>query len=243
MPSPEPTPGRCNARCRGGGYCTGKIVPGTSRCGYQPHQGVTKEETQAKRALALELEKWLLTQQPTDGVDPADLVLKALAQSAARADWYALKLAQAVAHGDRLQELARRTAAGLELSDDETVELREHANRLDQIFAVGGLSALVGHTWAMTQKGQKYATGEEIRALAKLEADERKFLVQTAKIAAAMGIAERDIRIREQLGAAVFAAVIGSLRALGVETDTVDVLTIVQGQLALAAADPAPEPG
>lgn len=187
----------------------------------------------------MELAKWQLTTQDI-GLDPGETMLRLLSQSVARADYYAAKLAEAVQHGDRLQELAKRQAAGQTLDDNEVDELRQHTSKLDHIFTTGGLSALIGHTWAMTQKGQKYATGEEIRALAKLETDERKLAGHFAKTAASMGIAEREIRIREQLGAMIFTVVAGSLTALGVTWDEIQVREIVQGQLAAAASDTPP---
>ncbi len=71
---------------------------------------------------------------------------------------------------------------------------------LDRIFNVGGIAALVGNTYSAGNSGAVYATGEAIRGLAKLEAEERDRCVAFAAKAVAAGLAERTVRLAERQG-------------------------------------------
>lgn len=76
----------------------------------------------------------------------------------------------------------------------------------DQVEAdeAGGL---VGRTSAAAAGVGVYESGDSIRALAKLEADERDRCVRFAKAAHDMGIADREIRLAEQQGALLAGAI------------------------------------
>ncbi|MFD0853071.1 hypothetical protein ACFQ07_12600, partial [Actinomadura adrarensis] len=65
---------------------------------------------------------------------------------------------------------------------------------------VGEGAGLIGHTFSADKEWGIFATGEAVRGLAKLEADERERCVKFARAAHDMGIAEREIRIAEQQG-------------------------------------------
>lgn len=92
---------------------------------------------------------------------------------------------------------AQRYAQELEALVAESPSLRE---------------ALVAETWVATEKGDLYKTGEYIRGLARLEAEERDRCANFAAKAVAAGLNERMVRLAEQQGqliAQVIRAVLG----------------------------------
>jgi hypothetical protein len=222
-------------------YCEQWPIIGSKWC--RTHV-VDLAEARSRRNVVVELEKWQVSTQTT-AIDPDETILRMLSQSVARADLYAAKLHEAYETGQRLQTLLRRQNDGDTLTDVEADELQQHRNRLEWIFETGGITALIGHTWAQTPKGQRFATGEEIRALARLEIEERKLAANFAKIASQRNIAERQIRLAEAQSAAVLSVVYGSLRALGLSPDDLQVREIVYQQLTAIGSghDPVPIPG
>ena len=84
---------------------------------------------------------------------------------------------------------AQRYAAELEKLVEESPSLRE---------------ALVADIWIQPERGEAYKAGEYIRGLAKLEAEERDRCANFATKAIAAGLAERQVRLAEQQGAAMF---------------------------------------
>jgi len=231
MPSPQPLPGRCG-RKGNKGFCQKWPIKGATFC--RDHiigRGNTVEKVLHRSRVMMDLEKWQVSTQTTD-VDPDEIILRLLSQAVARADLYAAKLHEAFTHGQKLRELLTRQSDGETLTEVETAALLAARDRLDWIFNTGGISALIGHTWSMNPKGQRYATGEEIRALARLEIEERKLAASFAKVASQRNIAQRQLDIAEAQGAALVAVVFASLRALGLDPDDLTVREIVTAQLA-----------
>lgn len=76
-------------------------------------------------------------------------------------------------------------------------------------------AGLVGVTHAAGREGQRLETGEQVRALAKLEADERDRLVKYAKTAHDMGIAQQQIQLEQAKAQLVVTAFLEALRVLG----------------------------
>lgn len=228
MPSSEPIPGKCGHKVKQG-FCTNYPIQGL-RCCRTHIRGMTVSEAFRRAGVIMELEKWQLSTQKTD-IDPDETILRMLSQSVARADLYARKLHESYTANERLQTLLRRQTDGEQLTDIEAAELRKHRERLAWIFETGGIASLIGHTWAQTPKGQRYATGEEIRALARLEITERQMATNLAKIASQRNIAERQIQLAAAQGAAIYAVVFASLQALGVSPDDLTVREIVTAQL------------
>lgn len=73
-------------------------------------------------------------------------------------------------------------------------------------------SILVGDSYTTTPDGEVVKTGEYIRALIQLEADERDRCANFARLALAAGLAERTVRVAERQGqqiAQLLTAVIG----------------------------------
>jgi hypothetical protein len=96
--------------------------------------------------------------------------------------------------GETLLRLVSQSAARAEryarelfdkLADDEDGALRK---------------ALVADVWIVDLEGEAHKAGEYVRALAKLEADERDRCANFCRIAIAAGLAERQVRLAERQG-------------------------------------------
>lgn len=218
MPSREIMPGRCGAKVAGG-FCTQRPMKGLNRC--RSHPGMTLAKARVKGHVVTEVRRWGLGDTT---VDPGEVLLRLVSQSAARVELYAGLLAQAYEAAERL-----RTAQETPQSDllaAETARLD-----LERVFNTGGVSALIGHTYAGTQTSGVIATGEAIRGLAKLEGDERDRCANFAKIAVAAGLAERQVRLAERQGA-IMAGVIGAvLQQLGVDVGGDQVRSLVAAEI------------
>jgi hypothetical protein len=67
--------------------------------------------------------------------------------------------------------------------------------------SAAGVAGLIGHTYAADKVAGIFASGEAVRALVTLEAQERDRVVRFAKVAHDMGIAEREVKLAELQGA------------------------------------------
>lgn len=75
-------------------------------------------------------------------------------------------------------------------------------------------AGLVGATFAAGRDGARVETGEQVRALAKLEADWRDRVVRFAKAAHDMGIAERHVELEQERASLVTSAFRAALAVL-----------------------------
>lgn len=226
MPSAEPMPGRCGAKAHGG-FCTQRPLAGIDRC--RMHAGMSLAKAKAKGAVVVEARRWGLGDTT---VDPGEVLLRLVSQSAARCELYAHLLEQAYAAAERLRR-ARETPQS-DLLEAETARLD-----LERVLNTGGVSVLIGHTYAGTQTSGVIATGEAIRGLARLEGDERDRCANFAKIAVAAGLAERQVRLAERQGA-MLAAMFGEVvQALGRDPDDPDVRQLLVSVISRHAGVPA----
>jgi hypothetical protein len=218
MSSAQPISGRCGAKTRDGGYCM--QPPIGKRC--RLHGGKSVARARAEANVRAEVARWGLGDST---VDPGEVLLRLVTQSAERVGRYSRLLGEAYEAAERLQ----RAITAEDLLDpevrqrfvgDDLVEMPEHAERqvaradLRRIFAEGGVAALIGHQYDATKDGDIYATGEAIRGLAKLEAEERDRCASFAQKAIAAGLAERQVRLAERQGlemAGVFRRVLEAL--------------------------------
>jgi hypothetical protein len=192
---------------KGGALCRQPAIAGTKRC--KLHGGISKAKAKAKGAVVVELQKWGLGDST---VDPGETLLRLVTQSAARCDRYAQLLGEAYDAAERLKA-GREAGELVEVGGDGTDADRARED-LKRIFTTGGVAALVGNVYAATKDGDIYATGEAIRGLAKLEAEERDRCATMATKAVAAGLAERQVRLAEQQGtllASVIRAVLDDL--------------------------------
>jgi hypothetical protein len=129
-------------------------------------------------------------------VDPGEVLLRLVTQSAARAERYAMLLEEAYEAAERLKQA--HDAGPIKIEDSEMAETARED--LDRIFNTGGVAALVGNTYGAAKDVGVYVTGEAIRGLADLEAKERERCANFASKAVAAGLNERMVRLAERQG-------------------------------------------
>jgi hypothetical protein len=121
-------------------------------------------------------------------------------------------------------------------------EIEPHAALLEELHRTAGVVAwlgdVVGELDTPEGKGpliEKTVFGEQASVWVKLHRDERKHFLDVAKTCVAAGIEERRVRIAEEQGRLLAAAVTGILEDLGV-ADNPGVPAIVRRHLSLVAA-------
>jgi hypothetical protein len=123
-----------------GKQCKAKAIPGGTVCRW--HGGNAKQ-VKAKAAIRAEVMNWGLGDST---VDPGEVLLRLVTQSAARAERYARLLQEAFDAAERLKA-AHGRGTNIEAPGDENADTAETARRdLDRIFNAGGVAALVGNT-------------------------------------------------------------------------------------------------
>jgi hypothetical protein len=195
---------QCKATSRTGNRCKNKAIPGGTVCRFH---GGASPHVASKAAVRAEVFNWGLGDTT---VDPGEVLLRLVTQSAARAERYAMLLEEAYEAAERLK---RSFDAGALEIDEDNDELVETARRdLDRIFNTGGVAALVGNMYGAAKDVGVYVTGEAIRGLADLEAKERERCASFATKAVAAGLAERTVRIAERQGQLMVEMVQAALR-------------------------------
>src|SRR5215203_1973044 len=168
-----------------GRQCKAKAIPGGTVCRWH---GGAAGQVKAKAAVRAELLGWGLGDAT---VDPGEVLLRLVTQSAARAEHYSRLLQEAFEAAERLKQ-AHAAGAEIQAPSDEPADTAETARRdLDRIFNTGGVAVLVGNTYGAAKDVGVYITGEAIRGLADLEAKERERCANFATKAVAAGVAER----------------------------------------------------
>jgi hypothetical protein len=180
-----------------------KAIPGGTVCRYH---GGGAQQVKAKAAVRAEVMAWGLGDSH---VDPGEVLLRLVTQSAARAERYALLLEEAYEAAERLK---RSFDAGALEIDESKVMADTAREDLDRIFNTGGVAALVGNTYGAAKDVGVYVTGEAIRGLADLEAKERERCANFATKAIAAGLAERTVRVAERQGQLMVEMVQAALR-------------------------------
>ncbi len=202
---------KCTGKNNQGGPCGRWPKRGAKGCGSH---GGNAPQVAAKAAVRAEVSAWGLTDQHAD---PGEVLLRLVTQSAARVQRYSALLEEAYEAAERLSKAqeVHRLLDESQLDSEPTVDpetgnmvyehpaIQQAKADLDRIFNVGGIAALVGNTYSASSAGGVYATGEAIRGLADLEAKERDRCASFAAKAVAAGLAERQIRNAERLGAQI----------------------------------------
>jgi hypothetical protein len=186
-----------------GQQCKRKAIPGGTVCRYH---GGGAQQVKAKAAVRAEVMAWGMGDSH---VDPGEVLLRLVTQSAARAERYALLLEEAYEAAERLK---RSFDAGALEIDESKVMADTAREDLDRIFNTGGVAALVGNTYGAAKDVGVYVTGEAIRGLADLEAKERERCANFATKAIAAGLAERTVRVAERQGQLMVEMVQAALR-------------------------------
>lgn len=154
-----------------------------------------------------ELAEWGLSDTT---VDPGEVLLRLVAQSAARCSLYAALL-------DQAYETAR--AEPVEGSGEREFPLDR------------GLRALIGHKYGITRSGDLVPVEEAIRGLVLLEGLERDRCASFAAKAIAAGLAERQVRVAEAQAAQVVTAIRAVLGRLGIDPGSVEAVEAVTAEL------------
>lgn len=143
-----------------------------------------------RKAVVLgELMDWGLTDTTED---PGEILLRLVTQSSRRVALYSYLLMQAYEHAELIGRESQMPSFP------------------------SGVQALIGGTFSATNDGHVYQTGEQIRGLVALEAQERDRCANFATKAIAAGLAERQVRIAERVGESIVAAITAALDALGI---------------------------
>lgn len=192
----------CAGRKRGGELCGQPAIRGTDLC--RLHSGKSVAKARAQGQVVVELQSWGLTDELED---PGTVLLRLVSQSSARVELYSSLLERAYRAAEGARQSREADPNGISGADARLIRGDPDSgpeNRLEQvddILAQGGVSALIGHKRAATDRGEIYNTEEALRALVVLEADERDRCANFATKAVAAGLAERQVRLAEAQGA------------------------------------------
>lgn len=222
--TPASDQSRCAKRRTNGDPCRAWAIPGLDACKH--HAGMTPSKARAKGQVALEAARWTLDGDH-DLRDPGEVMLRLVTQSAARVELYSRLLGEAYDAAERLRR-AHETAgldlvAGVDVDGDglagEPPAVQAARADVERVFSTGGVAALIGFKFDADRAGRVYAVEEGIRGLAKLEADERDRCASFATKAIAAGLAERQVRMAETQGAAMYQVFARVLEGLGLSAD------------------------
>lgn len=213
---------RCQKRRSDNEPCQAQAVAGTDAC--RVHAGRPLAEQRAKGNVVVELSRWGISDKT---LDPGVTLLQLMTQSFQRAKLYGELLEEAYDAAERLQGA---DVGELPESVDSVADRDRAAQDLQRVFASGGVSALIGHTYSSSEDGV-FAASEAIRGLVTLEAQERDRAAGMAAKAVAAGLATRQVELAEQQGALVASAIRAVLTQLGHDPADPDVLRVVSSQL------------
>ena len=192
---------QCIAKSKKGRRCKNKAIIGGTVCRFH---GGASPKVKANAAVRAEVLGWGLEDAHED---PREVLLRLVSQSARRVQRYSTLLEQAYDAAERLQR-AIDDGADQEKLESEGITAGKQAGHddetakedLDRIFRHGGVAALVGNTYGAAKDVGVYVTGEAIRGLAKLEADERDRCANFARIAINAGLQAEVNQIMRERG-------------------------------------------
>lgn len=218
----------CRKRRSDNEPCGAQAIAGTDAC--RVHAGRPLAEQRAKGAVVVELSRWGITDKT---LDPGVTLLQLMTQSFQRARLYGELLEEAYEAAERLSLAEQKlSSADIPGARQNSTDLDRAQQDLDRIFDTGGVAALIGNTYsAAGEGGNVYATGEAIRGLVQLEAQERDRAAGMAAKAVAAGLAARQVELAEKQGALVADVIRGVLQQLGHDLTDPNVLHVVSTQL------------
>lgn len=168
-------------RKAGRGACHQIAIAGTAMC--RMHAGMPADVARARGAAVITAFSAL---GGVPSIEPGYAVLASLHLSWLRLHLYAGLLEEQVA---------------VDAAEREALSERFTDGAADDQPAAEGVRGLIGHTYAADKVAGIFASGEAVRALVGLEAQERDRVVRFAKTAHDMGIAEREVKLAESQGA------------------------------------------
>jgi len=179
---------RCVKMRRDGKPCTNRPVHGATVC--RPHGG-TASQILKKAIVRYEISQWKLGDSEDD---PGITLLRMITQSRRRADLYSSLLEEAY----KAAEIEALIGTGLSW------------------HMPAGVSALIGHKYALDAQGTPVPVSEAIRGLVELESQERDRCVNFCVKAIAAGLAERVVRMQERDASLAHQALIAGLDEAGI---------------------------
>jgi hypothetical protein len=204
------------------------VIEGTKRC--RNHAGKATEVARAEGAIRIEASRWSLDSHDGTDIDPKVEILRMITFWKCRANMYGGLLGQAYDAAERLQRTVQAESIveltlaepECEIRDDKGTVLHEHPalqtarQDLQRVFAMGGVTALVGHKYDVDRDGRIFAVDEGIRALVTLEERAHDMLGKMCKLAISAKVAESRIQLAETTGFMIQAVIVGVLRDSGV---------------------------
>lgn len=214
MPQRHPLSERCTATSKRTGLRCQLTVIGGGTCfmhgGKAPQVAAKREARIVEWEARREISAWsAMTGRPT--VDPGLAVLAALHMSWLRLHVYSGLLEQQL-KGEPGVTFLRSSQGGPRV-------IRGYA---DDQPAPEGVDGLIGHTYSADKQAGIFASGEAVRALVTLEAQERDRVVRYAKTAHDMGIAEREVRLAERQGQILANVIRGVLNDIDLTQEQMD---------------------
>jgi hypothetical protein len=229
MPDPSSAATRrCTAHKRNGEQCRRTPINGADVCSSH---GGRAPQVRRNALVRAEVQAWRLEDQ-TD--DPGEVLLRLVTQSARRCALYGALLEKAYDAAERLHAVEAELLIKPEGDEDdwEPPRLQQARMDLDQVFSAGGVSALIGKTYgAAGKEGHIFATGEAIRGLALLEAQERDRCANFAAKAITAGLAERQVKLAERMGASVLLLLETFARLAGLDWKSAAVVAMADAAL------------
>lgn len=216
-------------RNKRGELCGQNVVRGTDHCRH--HAGRPLEEHRALGMIRVEASKWRLDAHDGGSIDPRAEILRLISFWKWRSNFYNQLVQDAYEAAERLRQA--HAASGILLADPVTTPrldpqgeyigeipedpaLQTARRDLEQVFAHGGVAALVGNKYDVDRDGRIFAVDEGIRALVRLEAEALERLGKACVMAVQAKVAEHRIQMAEQVGVMIQAVILGVLRDLGV---------------------------
>jgi hypothetical protein len=212
---------RCRAHRAGGEPCNRWPHKGSDVC---DSHGGRAPQVRAKAVVRAEVMEWGLHGH-AELADPGVTLLKLVTQCAARCELYARLVKRAYDAAERLSA-AEQAPEGGDLLAAESARLD-----LERVMNTGGVGVLIGHTYAADKQAGIFATGEAVRGLVQLERDERTLLASFCAKAITAGLAERMVRISEQMAGMVATAVERVLARRGLDSSSAEVRAEVAAEL------------
>ena len=129
-------------------------------------------------------------------------------------------LQEAYQAAEELKQACEHGALVEAVDDDGDGQATEEAReKLRRIFNVGAVAALIGFKYSASKDMGLYGTGEALRGLVELEANERDRCANFAQKAVSAGLAERLVRQKEQIGDLVFDWLEAVLKTMALSPD------------------------
>jgi hypothetical protein len=224
----------CGAKTRNGGKpCAQPVVPGATRCRF--HGGAAPQvrraaerrlaEEAARQHVATELRMWSLDGYDPGTVDYTTTLLQLIGFWRYKFDLLNRLLGEAFNAAERLKSAhAAGKIAVVEAENEgfdeatgqmipESPEYQTARSDLDRIFALGGVTALVGQKYDADRYGRVYPVEEGIRGLEKLAGEASEHLARNCVRAGQLKISAQRQEWAQQLGArlaGILAAVINA---------------------------------